>query len=84
MPPVSAVAANPYASWSLMAQGELSEQVNAVPLSQPDLVSGSEIILSFLSHDRTGSLTAALPDHAQLIPKNKYGEYLFLKSCRLT
>jgi hypothetical protein len=60
------VAAKPYASWSLIFHGELSEQVNAVPPSQPDFVSGSESTLSFLSHVSTGCDTEAFPDHAQL------------------
>lgn len=60
-----AVAANPYDSWSLTAHGELSEQVKAVPPSQPDLVSGLVRGLSFASQVRTGSLTAAFWDQAQ-------------------
>lgn len=47
-----------------MDQGELSEQVKAVPPSQPDFVSTSDSTLSLLSHVNTAWSTAALPDQA--------------------
>lgn len=58
------VAAKPYASWSLTAQGEVLEHAKAEPPSQPEATSGLDRGPSFLSQVVTGLLTAALPDHA--------------------
>lgn len=59
-----AVAAKPYASWSLTAQGEVLEQAKAEPPSQPEDTSGLDRGPSFLSQVLTGLVTAALPDQA--------------------
>ena len=54
-----ATAAKPYAVLSSTAHGWLFAQVNAVPPSQPDLMSGSLSGLLLLSQVLTGALTEA-------------------------
>jgi len=57
------VAAKPYDSWSLMAQGVWLAHAKAEPPSHPDLALKSRTLLLLASQAKTGWLKEAFPGH---------------------